>query len=106
MPSLSFPSNLANTPIEVIESQAPIRITRRALRHGTGGAGKTRGGDGQVFELELLADEPVTMTSWLIACGPRRRACAAVKRVRQDVCCSMANTSIPEKHGWPRRDRG
>jgi len=62
LPSLSFPSNLANTPIEVIESQAPIRITRRALRHGTGGAGTTRGGDGQVFELELLADEPVTMT--------------------------------------------
>jgi N-methylhydantoinase B len=62
LPSLSFPSNLANTPIEVIESQAPIRVMRRALRRGTGGNGKTRGGDGQVFEIELLADEPVTMT--------------------------------------------
>jgi N-methylhydantoinase B len=60
--ALSFPSNLANTPIEVIESQAPIRVTRRALRRGTGGTGKTRGGDGQVFELDLLADEPVTMS--------------------------------------------
>jgi N-methylhydantoinase B len=43
LPTLSFSSNLANTPIEVIESQAPIRIVRRALRPGTGGAGRTRG---------------------------------------------------------------
>lgn len=62
LPALSFPSNLANTPIEVIESQVPVRVVRRALRRNTGGKGKTRGGDGQVFELDLLADEPVTMT--------------------------------------------
>jgi N-methylhydantoinase B len=62
LPALSFPSNLANTPIEVIESQAPIRVVRRALRRGTGGPGKTRGGDGQVFEIDLLTEEPVAMT--------------------------------------------
>jgi N-methylhydantoinase B len=62
LPALSFPSNLANTPIEVIESQAPIRVVRRALRRGTGGHGKTRGGDGQVFEIDLLTKEPVTMS--------------------------------------------
>jgi N-methylhydantoinase B len=62
LPALSFPSNLANTPIEVIESQAPIRVVRRALRRGTGGQGKTRGGDGQIFEIDLLTADPVTMT--------------------------------------------
>jgi N-methylhydantoinase B len=60
--ALSFPSNLANTPIEVIESQAPIRVVRRALRRGTGGLGETRGGDGQIFEIDLLTTEPVTMS--------------------------------------------
>jgi N-methylhydantoinase B len=62
LPTLSFPSNLSNTPIEVIESQAPLRISRRALRRGTGGAGRHRGGDGQVFEFEVVADSPVSMS--------------------------------------------
>ena len=59
-PTLSFPSNLSNTPIEVIEAQAPVRILQRALRRGTGGKGCHRGGDGQVFELLMTGDEPVT----------------------------------------------
>jgi N-methylhydantoinase B len=62
LPTLSFPSNLANTPIEVIESQAPVQISRRALRRGTGGSGLRRGGDGQVFELVILADAPVMVS--------------------------------------------
>src|SRR5258708_3878602 len=33
--ALSVPSNLAKTPSEALESQAPIRIIRRALRRGT-----------------------------------------------------------------------
>lgn len=62
LPALSFPSNLANTPIEVLEAQVPIRIARRALRRGTGGAGSRCGGDGQVFEFDILADAPVTVS--------------------------------------------
>ena len=61
-PTLSFPSNLANTPIEVLEGQAPLRVIRRALRRGTGGAGITRGGDGQILEFEILATQPVTIS--------------------------------------------
>ncbi|WP_203195800.1 hydantoinase B/oxoprolinase family protein [Xanthobacter dioxanivorans] len=60
LPTLSFPSNLSNTPIEVVETQAPVRILRRALRGGTGGDGRHRGGDGQVFEMLMLGDEPIT----------------------------------------------
>ena len=62
LPTLSFPSNLSNTPIEVIESQAPVRVLRRALRRGTGGSGLHRGGDGQIFEFLLLSDSPVTVS--------------------------------------------
>lgn len=62
LPTLSFPSNLSNTPIEVIESQAPVRVVERSLRRGTGGNGFHRGGDGQAFEFIVLADAPVTVS--------------------------------------------
>ncbi|RDE07702.1 hydantoinase B/oxoprolinase family protein [Pelagibacterium lacus] len=61
-PAISFPSNLGNTPIEVLETQAPVRVLRREIRRGTGGAGASRGGDGQVLELQILADAPVTVS--------------------------------------------
>ncbi len=57
---MSFPSNLANTPIEVLESSAPIRVLRRELRRGSGGEGRNPGGNGQVFEFRLLGDSPAT----------------------------------------------
>jgi N-methylhydantoinase B len=62
---LSFPSNLGNTPIEVMESLAPLRVIRRAIRRGTGGAGAHRGGDGLHFEFELRGDSPV-VTSFIM----------------------------------------
>lgn len=56
---LSFPSNLSNTPIEVFEQMAPIRVIERSIRRGSGGAGKHRGGDGLRFEIEVTADSPM-----------------------------------------------
>ena len=38
--------NARNTPVEVIERQAPVRIEAYELRRGSGGAGRHRGGDG------------------------------------------------------------
>ena len=55
---LSFPSNLGNTPVEVMESLAPIRILHRARRRGSGGDGRHRGGDGLDLSFEFLGDEP------------------------------------------------
>lgn len=59
---LSFPSNLANTPIEVLEARCPIKILRKEIRRGTGGLGRWKGGDGQVFEFRIVADSPVTVS--------------------------------------------
>ncbi len=56
---LSFPSNLSNTPIEVFEQMAPVRVIERAIRRGSGGAGAHRGGDGLRFEVEVVADTPM-----------------------------------------------
>jgi N-methylhydantoinase B len=49
-------SNTLNTPIEALELEFPLRAVEYSLRRGSGGAGRTRGGDGVVRELEALAD--------------------------------------------------
>jgi N-methylhydantoinase B len=56
---LSFPSNLSNTPIEVFEQMAPVRVIERAIRRDSGGAGRHCGGDGLRFEIEVVADTPM-----------------------------------------------
>ncbi|MEA2406238.1 MAG: N-methylhydantoinase [Thermoleophilaceae bacterium] len=45
-------SNTLNTPIEALELEFPLRAVEYALRRGSGGAGRHRGGDGVVRELE------------------------------------------------------
>ena len=47
-------SNTLNTPIEALELAYPLRVRRYAVRRGSGGAGRHRGGDGVVRELEAL----------------------------------------------------
>ena len=56
-------TNTLNTPVEALEYAYPLRVTRYALRRGSGGAGRWRGGDGLVREIELLADAEVTILS-------------------------------------------
>jgi N-methylhydantoinase B len=60
-------SNTLNTPIEALEREFPLRVVEYALRRGSGGAGRWRGGDGVVRELQALRE----MTFSLIA--ERRR---------------------------------
>ncbi len=52
-------TNSLNTPIEVLEHAYPVRVRRYGLRRGSGGAGKWRGGDGVVREVEMLTDVQV-----------------------------------------------
>ncbi|MGH9796107.1 MAG: hydantoinase B/oxoprolinase family protein [Candidatus Acidiferrales bacterium] len=54
-------TNSLNTPIEVLEHAYPVRVRRYGLRPGSGGAGKWRGGDGVVREIEMLADVQVSL---------------------------------------------
>ncbi|HEX6796561.1 MAG TPA: hydantoinase B/oxoprolinase family protein [Ktedonobacterales bacterium] len=56
-------TNTLNTPVEAIERGAPVRITRYALRRGSGGAGRYRGGDGLVREYEFLEPAEVSVLS-------------------------------------------
>ncbi len=54
-------TNTLNTPIEVLEMRFPLRVTRYALRAGSGGTGRVRGGDGLVREFEFLAPARATL---------------------------------------------
>ncbi|MEA2246371.1 MAG: N-methylhydantoinase [Solirubrobacteraceae bacterium] len=49
-------SNTLNTPIEALELEFPLRVVRYALRRGSGGDGRHRGGDGVIREVEALED--------------------------------------------------
>jgi N-methylhydantoinase B len=53
-------SNTRNTPIESLEQAYPIRIDQYAVRRGSGGAGRHRGGAGVVRRYRVL--EPCTVT--------------------------------------------
>jgi len=64
--ALSFPGNLGNTSVEMMESLAPIRVLRREIRRGSGGLGKHDGGNGISFEFELLDDAPDATVSFLM----------------------------------------
>jgi len=48
-------SNTRNTPVEALELEFPLRVVTYALRTGSGGAGRHRGGDGVIREVEALA---------------------------------------------------
>ena len=49
-------TNSLNTPTEALESALPVRVRRYSLRSGSGGAGKHKGGDGIVREIEFLTE--------------------------------------------------
>ena len=58
--SVSFPSNLSNAPIEVLENLGPIEVIERSVRKGSGGAGQKRGGDGITFHFRMRGDADAT----------------------------------------------
>lgn len=58
---ISFPANSSNLPVEVLETAMPLRVQRKALRPDSGGAGKYRGGLGQVFEVISTSPAPLTI---------------------------------------------
>jgi N-methylhydantoinase B len=64
-------SNTLTTPVEALELAYPLRVRRHELRLGSGGAGRHRGGDGVVRELEAL--EPCRLS----ILSDRRRHAAA-----------------------------
>jgi N-methylhydantoinase B len=53
-------SNTLNTPVEALEAEYPLLVRELSVRPGSGGAGRHRGGDGIIREIEAL--EPMAFT--------------------------------------------
>ena len=56
-------TNTRITDAEVLEARFPVRLVRFALRAGSGGAGRRRGGDGLVREIEFREAMRVSILS-------------------------------------------
>ncbi|QCC51162.1 hydantoinase B/oxoprolinase family protein [Halapricum salinum] len=54
-------TNTLNTPVETLEGAYPLRVQTYAIREGSGGAGRHRGGNGLVRELRTEADATVSL---------------------------------------------
>ncbi len=52
----AFPSGVRTMPVEATENVAPVVFWRKELRPGSGGAGRARGGLGQVMEIGAKGD--------------------------------------------------
>lgn len=59
----SHMTNTRNTPVEALEYALPVRVVEYALREGSGGAGRFRGGDGIRRVYEFLAPAQITLNS-------------------------------------------
>jgi 5-oxoprolinase (ATP-hydrolysing) len=56
-------TNTSSTDPEVLEHRYPVRLRRFAIRRGSGGAGRWRGGDGLIREIEFLAPLELSILS-------------------------------------------
>ncbi|MBI4182935.1 MAG: hydantoinase B/oxoprolinase family protein [Proteobacteria bacterium] len=57
----SFPTNVSNTPVEILERSFPLRFHDKSLIPGSAGRGLFRGGLGQRVTMEVVSSEPMTL---------------------------------------------
>jgi len=57
--TLSTPSNVSNTPIEVVENQVPMLVSSKRIVRGSGGEGKWTGGEGQEIVMTSIHNDPL-----------------------------------------------
>jgi N-methylhydantoinase B len=60
LPPIAFPHNSAVTPIEIWESQCPVMITEKSLLPDSAGAGRHRGGLGQVMTFKNVGPNTIS----------------------------------------------
>jgi N-methylhydantoinase B len=91
-------TNSWNTPVEVFEQTYPVRVKGYSLRKHSGGAGRFRGGDGIVREIELLTPMQVGILSDRRELGPYGLAGgSAGKHGKNVLLCKNKTKTLPGK---------
>jgi N-methylhydantoinase B len=62
-----YPTGVAAVPVEILEAVMPIVFDRKELRPDSGGAGRSRGGDGQIIQFRMRTND-----EWLLNAVPSR----------------------------------
>ena len=90
-------TNTLNTPIESLEMNFPLRVSRYQIRQDSAGAGYHQGGEGLIREYEFLAPAQVTLLT------ERRRhppwGLAGGEAAKVGVNC-LNKTKLPAKHSF------
>ncbi|HEV2799685.1 MAG TPA: hydantoinase B/oxoprolinase family protein [Pyrinomonadaceae bacterium] len=99
-------TNSLNTPVEALEYAYPLRVREYAIRAGSGGRGKQRGGDGVVREIETLVDARMSLLADRRRRAPYGLAGGADGRAGRDAVLSVDETGrkrvrrIDAKGSW------
>lgn len=62
-PTLCYPTNVANVPIEVFENDAEVLVLEKSLIRGSGGAGTFPGGEGQRFAYRNIGESAIQISN-------------------------------------------
>ena len=68
----AFPSGVRTMPVEATENAAPVLFRRKEYRPDSGGAGRWRGGLGQVMEIEGKEQQPFNVLAMFDRVPPPR----------------------------------
>jgi N-methylhydantoinase B len=63
IPTLCYPTNVANVPIEIFENAAPVLVTQKNLIANSGGKGQWQGGQGQIFSYKNIGQQPIQISN-------------------------------------------
>ena len=118
-------TNTLNTPVEALEHAYPFRIGQYAIRTGSGGDGRQRGGDGLVRRYEFFSPAEVTLLTERRntqpfglqggkggACGENRLISGEVEKVLPGKCTyfvsegDVVEIRTPGGGGWGKPGDG
>ena len=98
---LSFPQNVGNHPVEVLETRYPVHIERYEIRTDSEGAGRSRGGFGSIKDYQFLADvdlqvpgDRVKIPPFGLFGGEEAAPTAYVRR------CNEQESALSTKHAY------
>ena len=92
-----YPTGTGATPLEILEIETPILFRRREIRRGSGGKGRSKGGDGQIIEFQVDTER-----SWTLNAAPAGIDFAADGLAGGEP----GRTGIFRVNGADRRDNG